>query len=363
MPTESVNVLGENPYFTVLWKERVWNHSERIGGKLRLRNNPYTFSGGAYGSRSYPAGYYTWLPSKPPSGWDVPYVVSQQYAVDQLEGRCYNSLRSKLYKGSAALGVTLGSMAQSRDMVVKRANTLRMKGADIVADITSVQRRHGLQGTKTLEAVANAHLEVIFGWTPLVADIVAATQTVCQLAGVNVFLEASASTNGYARSGMDTYSTKSRVAYSVAVRIDNPNLWLAERAGALNPLSVAWDLVPWSFVVNMFVNTGQLVQQVTDFAGLEFSDIWRTDTVSYRCARDASEYGVPVRGFWKGIDKRRTMSAFPKPPGLTMRLPNADWATAAMAASLFIQQFTKVSRLIAPYEHQLRRLRRGGYTE
>lgn len=363
MPTENVNVPGENPYFTVLWKQRNWTHSGRIGGKLRLRNNPYLFLGGAYGSKSYPAGYHTWLPSKPPSGWDVPYVVSQQYAVNQLEQRCYSSLRRKLYEGSAALGVTFGSMAQSRAMVVKRFNTLRLKGADIVADITSVQRRHGLQGTKTLETVANAHLEIIFGWTPLVADIVAATQTVCQQAAKDVFLEASASTTGYAVSGMDTYSTKSRVAYSVAVRIDNPNLWLAERAGALNPLSVAWDLVPWSFVVNMFVNTGQLVQQVTDFAGLEFSDVWRTDTVSYRCVRDASRYRVPVRGFWKGIDKRRTMSTFPKPPGLTVRLPDADWATAAMAASLFIQQFTKVSRLIAPYERQLRRLRRRGYSE
>ena len=254
-------------------------------------------------------------------------------------------------------------MAQSRDMVVKRANTLRKMGADVVADILSAQRRYGLHGTKTLETVANAHLEIIFGWTPLVADIVAATQTVCQMAAKDVFLEASATTTGFAKSGMDTYSTKSRVAYSVAVRIDNPNLWLAERAGALNPLAVAWGLVPWSFVVNMFVNTGQLVQQVTDFAGLEFSDIWRTDTVSYRCVRDASQYGVPVRGFWKGIDKRRAMSTFPKPPGLTVRLPDADWATAAMAASLFIQQFTKVSKLIAPYEHQLRRLRRSGYSE
>lgn len=363
MPTENVNIPGENPYFTVLWKHRNWFHSGRIGGKLRLRNNSYLFVGGAYGSKSYPAGYHTWLPSKPPSGLDVPYVVIQQYAINQLEQRCYNSLRGKLYKGSAALGVTFGSMAQSRDMVVKRFNTLRLKGADIVADISSVQRRHGLQGTKTLETIANAHLEIIFGWTPLVADIVAATQTVCQQAGRDVFLEASASTVGFARTQMDTYATKSRVAYSVAVRIDNPNLWLAERAGALNPLSVAWDLVPWSFVVNMFVNTGQLVQQVTDFAGLEFSDIWRTDTVSYRCVRDASQYGVPVRGFWKGIDKRRAMSTFPKPPGLTVRLPDADWATAAMAASLFIQQFTKVSRLIAPYEHQLRRSRRSRYSE
>ena len=154
-----------------------------------------------------------------------------------------------------------------------------------------------------------------------------------------------------------------RVTLSARVRITNPNRWLLERAGLLNPLAVAWDLVPWSFVVNMFVNTGQLVQQVTDFAGLEFSDIWRTDTVSYRCVRDASQYRVPVRGFWKGIDKRRTMSTFPKPPGLTVRLPDADWATAAMAASLFIQQFTKVSKLIAPYEHQLKRMRRRGYSE
>lgn len=361
MPTESVNKLAGDPRFVEYWKERSWSHSERIGGKLRLQNNPYTFVSGQYGARSFPTGYDTWLPSKPPSGWDVPYVVSQQYATLLLEGRCYNSFRGKLYKGSAALGVTLASMAQSRDMVVQRSNTLRKFGADVVADITSVQRRHGLYGTKTLETVANAHLEVIFGWTPLVADIAATCYTVTQLAGLTTFIKATASTAGIATTGMDTYATKSRVTYSTAVRIDNPNTWLAERAGLLNFASVAWDIVPWSFVVNMFVNTGQLAQQVTDFAGLSFSDVWKTETVSYRCVRDASVYGIPVKGFWKGLDKRRSESTFPKPGGLTFRLPNADWGTAAMAASLFVQQFTKVSKLIAPYEHMLRRNQRGAY--
>lgn len=360
MPTENVSNRNEqNPYFVDYWKVRDWVSSERIGGKLRLRNNPYQYLSGSYGTRGYPRGYHTWLPATPPSGGDVPTAVHQQYAMRALEAKCYSSLRSKLYKDSAALGVTFGSMAQSRAMVAARFNTLRRSGADIVAEISSVQRRHGLHGTKTLETVANAHLEVIFGWKPLLADIHASCTSVIQLADQYGFVKTSHTANGSVKVGFDTYATTSRVSYSTGVRMSNPNRWLAERAGLLNPVTVAWDLVPWSFVVNMFVNTGQLAQQITDFAGLTFFDTYSTRTMQYRCARSASIGNTRVFGFWKGYDKRRAIVAFPTPPGLTFRVPKADWGTAAMAGSLFIQQFTKVSRLIAPYEHALRRARRG----
>lgn len=364
MPTENVsNRNGQNPYFVDYWKVRNWQSSERIGGKLRLRNNPYQFLSGNYGTRKYPRGYHTWLPATPPSGGDVPPAVHQQYALQALEAKCYNSLRGKLYKGSAALGVTFGSMAQSRAMVAARFNTLRRMGADVVAEISSVQRRHGLWGTKTLETVANAHLEVIFGWTPLLADIYASCTTVIQIADKYEFIETSHKADGSVKVGFDQYATTSRVSYSTGVRLSNPNRWLAERAGLLNPVTVAWDLVPWSFVVNMFVNTGQMFQQITDFAGLTFFDTYATRTMQYRCARAMSAGSVNVLGFWQGYDKRRAIAAFPTPPGLTLRLPSVDWKTAAMAGSLFIQQFSKVSKLIAPYEHTFRRARRGPPTD
>lgn len=367
MPTENVSNLNERfPYFTDYWKVRNWQSSDRApNGRLILRNNPYTYLSGSYGSRNFSRGYHSWLLARPLSAGDVPLAVHQQYALKSLEAKVYQKFRGKLYKGSAALGVTFGSMAQSRAMVVRRFGTLRSRGADIVAELSSVQRRHGLWGTKTLETAASAHLEVIFGWTPLLADIVATCETVTQLADEHSFLEAAANANGYVRIGYDTYATKSRVAYSAAVRISNPNRWLAERAGLLNPATVAWDLVPWSFVVNMFVNTGQLVQQITDFAGLSFSNVWSTKTMQYQCQRSVIIPGVAAYavGFTKGYDKRRQESAFPQPAGLTIRLPKADWGTAAMAGSLFIQQFTKVSRLLAPYEHTFRRAFKGPATD
>lgn len=359
MPTENVsNRSTVNPYFVDYWKVRDWVSSERVGGNLILRNNPYQYLSGQYGSRRYPAGYHTWLPANPSSGGDVPSAVHQQYAMSSLENRCYQKLRGKLYKGSAALGVTFGSMAQSRAMVVQRFNTLRSAGADVVRDLISVQRKHGLRGSKTLETVANIHLEILFGWTPLLSDIHAASTSVIETADVHTFVRASAHTHGAVKVGFDSYATRSRVTYSTSVSIRNPNLWLAERAGLLNPVTVAWDLVPWSFVVNMFVNVNQLVQQITDFAGLTFTGTYSTRTMQYWCQRVINSGSISVSGSWKGYDKRRAIAPFPNPPGLTFRIPNADWGTAAMAGSLFIQQFTKVARVLAPYEHELNRLSR-----
>lgn len=357
MPTESVNQINEgNPYFVDYWKERNWISSQRINGKLVLRNNPYTYLSGKYTRpRKYPAGYHSWLPSRPPNGSDVPLAVHKQYAIRSLEEKCYQKVRRKLYKGSAAFGVTLGSMKQSKEMVEERLDTIRTKGASAFARLASVERRRGLYHTKTLETAASVHLEIIFGWTPLLADIVAGCTSVIQLSDVHTFISVAQNATGNVRTGNDHYATRSRVAVSTGVRITNPNRWLAERAGLLNPATVAWDLVPWSFVVNMFVNTGQLVQSITDFAGLEFKDMMQTTTQQYWCERAVTSGNIVVSSGWTGYDKRRKEASLRPPRSLTFRLPDANWDTAAMAASLMIQQFTKVATKLGPYTYILQK--------
>lgn len=211
--------------------------------------------------------------------------------------------------------------------------------------------------TKNLERMAGFHLEIIFGWTPLLADIHAATTSVIQLADVDEWVSTNARAYGeHTESGGTSpntyssyYATASKMSYSTGVRVKNPNVWLAERAGLLNPATVAWDLVPWSFVVNMFVNTGQLVQQITDFAGLEFSHIYRTTTMGYRAISSRTSAQGAAFAAFRAIDKRREQAPMPKPSGLTFRLPEANWETAAMAASLFTQQFTRISTPMAEY--------------
>lgn len=135
-----------------------------------------------------------------------------------------------------------------------------------------------------------------------------------------------------------------RCTRAATVVIANPNAWLMERAGLLNLASVGWDLVPWSFVVNVVVNTGQLVNSITDFVGLEFPSGSTTETLN-----GVGETTCRGRGEGRAThtvrQKIRNLNPVAAPP-LAFRLPEANWGTAAMAASLFTQNFSKVSSLV-----------------
>ena len=147
-----------------------------------------------------------------------------------------------------------------------------------------------------------------------------------------------------------------RVHTGAMVRITNPNAWLAERAGSLNIMAVAWDLVPWSFVINMFANTGQLVNSITDFAGLSFQN--SSVTTTYREGGAATEtldrswvWPSPGRtasrwtSSWNAMRKTRTVGPPPR-PSLTLKLPDANWELAAIATSLMVQKVSSVGLLI-----------------
>lgn len=328
-------------------RTRSWTNSPRINGKLRLKSNAYSDSMDKPLRGMARKGAW-WLHAAQLNAGTLSLP-------SRLQSESYARLRGKLYKGSAALGVTIGSYKQSRDMIVQRYGTLSQKADRAVARlITDASPRN----------VAGIHLEVIFGWVPLISDVVATTTTVCQLADLleNVTGRASAqvpfvqvTSNGGHHRRVEG-SVKFMHTRSALVRIENPNRWLLERAGLLNPAAVAWDLVPWSFVVNMFVNTGQLVNSITDFAGLSFNDSSTTSTARCRSRQTEGTSTDPTYYGWNEymtLRKTRKLGSGISRPPLTWKIPEANWETAAMAASLFTQKFSKLASLI-PRNHVLR---------
>lgn len=318
-----------------------WDRSPKVAGKLRLRANGLSRENRrviAY-SASRTAGV-EYLPRTaqrilPPS------VVAQADSISS------GKLRGKLYKGSGALGVTIAGAAQSRDMIIQSYKTLNRSFDEALAVIA----------TSSPKDAAGKYLEYIFGWVPLYEDIVAACTSIIHGATPPEYVAGShrarheikevSSSNGV-RTTIAGY-TELRVKQVVGVRIQNPNLWLAERAGLLNLATVAWDVVPWSFVVNMFVNVNALVQQITDYAGLAFenSSVTRFSETRYTVRIEQYDPNKSVwlpagNGVYEASYKNRELLAAPLPRTLTTRLPEMSWDLAAMAASLATQ---KLSRL------------------
>lgn len=345
----SLNVMQDYMY-------RVWQHSPRLGRIIILKSLPYTKDKRSVQNwRHVGRSVQTFVIMPVTSGTPQTYPATKpayDAGMPALESESYAKLRGKLYKGSASLGVTAGSYQETRAMVVNNYNLWNDKSQ------TALHRAR-LNRRNVLFTSSDDYLEYIFGVKPLYEDIRKSVQELCQYASPPEFISARTSSvtpisvkiydNGTERKWFSG-NLILRCNRSTQVKLDQPNLWLAERAGALNISAVAWDLVPWSFLLNMFVNLNQLVQSITDFVGLSFPNGSMTKRAVY--AGVESVYGgyVPF-----GVDKPyfagsatlradsqvRTTSAVARPP-LVMRLPGVNWETAAMAASLCTQQVNRI---------------------
>lgn len=204
----------------------------------------------------------------------------------------------------ATRGAQMGAfvLALSRLNFVRAASILRMSAVP--------------KGASVRKSVANNWLEFHFGWSPLVSDIhaaveilqgpvppirVRATQTlqgsdwfvapVVKRTNPNAFNAASSTETWTKRRVFDV-----SVACGARVRVTNPNLWLANQLGFVNPLVVGYNVIPFSFVLDWFINVEQFLSQGTDFLGLAVEQPWTTKR--YRAVLDHRDY-VTMR-YWAG---------------------------------------------------------------
>lgn len=332
-----------------------WERSPRgANGELLLRSNPMTRQrlGHTVRVKTQKGFDHTQRMAQGPSGTFGP--ARLQRFTDGIDSIALAKFRGKLYKGKASLGVTVASWRQAADSITSKAEWLRKR--------TSYwePRLKTSRGRQLEKALSSFHLEVIFGWVPLYEDIHAAVKTVVDHRFTE--WEQVASTHqGYDRHRWSLYEGNNVTAYydtevtykskvSAQVQVDNLNQWLASRAGLTSYGAIVWDLVPWSFVVNMFVNTGQLAQSLTDYAGLSFKeqavttmlrsgyDITRREDVGGTQVLSSIDTGVTSQ-------KRRVVGSIPR-PNLVFRIPDVNMFTATMAMSLVTQRFRTLSRLL-----------------
>lgn len=276
------------------------------------------------------------------------------------DNMAYARWRGKLHKGGAALGVSLAGWRQSRSMIVDRVKKLN---SALDSTITTLQKHPSKAARlrkkhRRKELLADDVLEYKFGWAPLFEDIHAAMNTVVSEAippewvrgrGKDVEVRKTHYNNGSVISVTEAYFTLT-TTYGAKVLIKNENLWLLNRMGLINPATVAWDLVPWSFVVNMFVNVNSMIGCVTDTVGLEVTD--HNITRTWKLLQSDSKVGIG--GYDLGASassnqfvtyKERTIGV-PLKPVLAVRVPELNWELATTAAALALQKFKTIGRLI-----------------
>lgn len=213
--------------------------------------------------------------------------------------KCYDRFRDKV-TDFAQLGETLGERKQAVSMIVDRATSLRLGYRDLRrGDFQSFLRRFRIREkpsnvrkrslwTRPRDA-SSLWLEYHYGWSPLVADIYTAIRLLEMPFPVGVAISASATARSEFRSL--NYGNYGRLRYldcktstkmGAVVDIENPNLFQATQLGVTNPAAIAWELMPFSAIVDWVFPVGNFLNSYTDFLGLSFRNPYTTRYISGR---------------------------------------------------------------------------------
>jgi hypothetical protein len=268
----------------------------------------------------------------------------------------YSKLRSKIADQSQwannllEMKEAVGSIVSAAQTLIKFTKAVRHGNFLSAAEHLGVKIPPDVRHYRKKQ-FSNNWLAYHFGWSPLMADIHAACETLTSeppngrkitgrgraplkssysvVRGTNNFQLSSELTRVFAEAGC-------------RITISNPNAFLANQLGLLNPASIAWEAVPFSFVVDWFSNVGQVLDSLTDFVGLNVVDGYGTDYGVNTFIGSFQFYGNPfVSSFQNGAVTNVLVSRSLGVPGPTLTCkPFRGFGPirGATAISLLIQQ-------------------------
>lgn len=208
-----------------------------------------------------------------PLNW-TPYFPDLDNCLAESTTKCLNNLVTN----QVNLGASLGEGGQTLNMFLSNGKTLidaliaakRLQWHQIPG-ILGMSRRDVLSG----RFPANKWLEYQYGWRPLMSDIYAGQQKIHEVIEQGSLIRASATSSTAiggsigAWGGMTVVNATASVRTVIAARIKNTQTRSINSWGLLNPLSVAWELVPFSFVVDWVMPIGNTFSALSATAGLE----------------------------------------------------------------------------------------------
>lgn len=215
-------------------------------------------------------------------------------SMSALRAQAGNRLLDKIRHVDIDLGVALGEFGETFGLFASSARTLakaytqarRGNVAGVVRAFTGSSAQSRV--TDVAKSGAGALLTWRYGISPLVSDcwsawnvltgdpVVKSVRRVKTAMSKTVVVE-DLNTSGYYH---DTGTAFMRIRGEVDFRVTNPVLKTLDQLGLTNPLSVAWELVPLSFVVDWFLPVGDYVQSLVPPQGVEFVDGWWSEKIT-----------------------------------------------------------------------------------
>lgn len=392
----SVTVTVEQPQANVVTKNKVWQNTidfkARKLAKLSMPDNTFSYVKSSWARPPCSFAYneqvalgmdttsLTWnmSPASSPTGNSGPVDI--------------NTLNAKLIKAAKGnqwnIPIFLGEGRKTSAMVVKSATKIvRMAfalkrgdfGEFVKAAHPSAQNRLNTKGNfrrfgkdyakDPKEAFSSSWLEYTYGWVPFMSDVRSSVNTLLDVA------ERPNAREGRVRarvaSGVEVVEYAQELAYTDNIiyvyskarssrQVVQKASWRFEllaanipgRFGLLNPLEVAWELVPFSFVADWFLPIGDYLSALD--APWRFKHLGGTTGRKITFTSDSwpslrSPVNSSITGFrdsYSSVDVQRTpMAGIPSPSFINLRFdPTIGAARATSAVALLHQLFGKKAK-------------------
>jgi hypothetical protein len=303
-----------------------------------------------------------------------------------LQAKATSNLLKNLRDSAFNAAQAIGERKQTADLVAgtakKVASSLRnlRKGnfARAASDLgVTPKKRAGRRfnsqfSTDQAKATGNAWLELQYGWKPLLSDVYGAMETLAKAnnpAGNpnTIYKKATGRAKrseeprtvtrtslpaGYSgwdevtRSGKTTVIVKTGVTYSLS----SQPLASLKSVGITNPLLLAWELLPYSFVVDWFMPIGNYLESLDATNGLSFYDGYMSTFVRFEATTVASSsysYNTGQQHFYRFVTEnyktvkftRSKLGNFPSAPAPTFKNPlSTSHVASAMALLLQLKR-------------------------
>lgn len=297
-------------------------------------------------------------PATLPLGWAVPGMsVAQSRAKTEAQGLAFRKLIGKL-GDTASLGITISQRQKSIDMIASHVEFMRgtlrsSKKRRKAKAITDKDRDNKTR--EKLKTSGGAYLVVHFGWEPLLKDIYSAVK-VLQSPIPDLKIKA----GGRAKFAVGNHVTMSDLGESYRtfnnargnvgcsliadISVTNPLLFRADQLGLVNPAVVVWDIVPWSFVIDWFVNVSDFLGGFTAFSGAALGEpmtTYFTDCERTRVRTGANRQESPEISTWDTLEVHRVQGI--SGPKLHVRPPKPLSVTRGITSiALLLQQLRTI---------------------
>jgi len=266
-------------------------------------------------------------------------LVEANQAVSMISSRALQLLRftNALRKGDIVTAARTLSL-DPREKRVKKIVKKYYRNKRGFFRRTQVSKGDTWEQEKTL---ANVWLEFHFGWAPLVGSIYDSIEALEQLDPTHTLKG-----RGYASDTVTQYGTganynRNKTVMKTLLQADvfceNRNLALMQRMGVVNPASLLWEIVPFSFVADWFSNVGEFLASFTDFAGI---GLRRAFVTTYKVIDSSTYVAPPYYRLLTGVivEVRRTpVTAFARPIPALKPFRGFSVSRGATAIGLLLQ--------------------------